>query len=95
MLKYAPDGNKILSNRSVKNRNCLRFFRNADELKQSIIDIISADPRSVFRKKQGDTIFSFPVDSVDVKVEVKGEEVHVLDISQTDYVRSLLKNVGS
>ena len=94
-LRYAPDGNKEISNRSFKKRNCLRFFRDENELKQSIIDIICADPRSVFRKKQGDTIFSFPVDSVDVKVKVEGEAVSVIDISHSEYVRSLLKGVQS
>ena len=73
----------------------MRFFRDKNELKQSIIDIICADPRSVFRKKQGDTIFSFPVDSVDVKVKVEGEAVSVIDISHSEYVRSLLKGVQS
>ena len=94
-LKYASGENIVLSKRRLRKKNCLRFFRSREELKQSISDIILADPRSIFRKKQGDTTFSFPIDSVDVTVEVKGVFVTVVDIGQTEYVRGLLKRVGS
>ena len=94
-LKYASGENIVLSKRSLRKKNCLRFFRSQEELKQSISDIILADPRSIFRKKQGDTTFSFPVDSVDVKVKVEGVFVTVVDIGQTEYVRGLLKRAGS
>ena len=55
-----------------------------------IRDIISADPRSTYRRKQADTVFSFLLDSVDVKVGVTGCIVKVLDVSQTAFLKKLL-----
>ena len=73
----------------------MRFMRSSSEFKQSIIDIVSADPRSVYRKKQGNVTFSLPIDSVDVTVTINNDnDVQVVDVSQTEYVKQLLRNLN-
>lgn len=93
-FKYVEDKQELVSSkRQKRDKSNFRFMRNGDELRQCISDIIRGDPRSVYRKKEEYLVFSFPVDTVDVKVEVKGQGVVVLDISCSDFVRNLLNKV--
>ena len=69
-----------------------RFLHSPEELEQCIRDVLAGDPRSIYRKKQGEVEFSFPIDAVDVRVKVSlDDSATVINVHQTDFVRDLLK----
>ena len=68
----------------------MRFIKNEEELRQCITDIVEADPRSVYRKQQGNVDFSFPIDTVDVFIKVTENVLTVTGVKQSEYVKMLL-----
>ena len=102
-LQYSGEAGRVGSGTGVQ----LRFMRSMQELRECIEDILAADPRSRYRRAQGDTEFSFPIDAVDVRVRIREGEgdmgegegpcsgkrslVEVLEVAQTPYVKSLLE----